>query len=402
MQQNSRLHVPSLIQFIGSGLGILFALSAVAGMLAVGVMALVDGSFSNLETLAFFSMAWATGLVAVLVLPSLVLSFGRLIGRDIGSRIFSIPNGYRWAALLILIWPIFLVLGENISQWDNIAWLLLPPVQLLVVGIPLWWLVELGRRGLDSGSPQRNWGLFGFGLVITPAFIMVIELLVLGLLGFVFVLWLITQPELLDELTYLGQRLVDAQMNPGAVQRILQPYLERPVVIAGMIAVAAGIVPLVEELFKPLGVWILSLSNPSPVDGFVAGLLGGAAFALVESLGMLSTPVAQGWAILAIGRLGTAVLHTVTCALVGWGLASAWGKAHYVRLGIIFLLAVGMHALWNLLSMLLGLAPFISPLAGSDSFVGRLVIIAPLALISMGVIFFFLLIGANRKLRNRD
>jgi len=83
------------------------------------------------------------------------------------------------------------------------------------------------------------------------------------------------------------------------------------------------LIPLLEELLKPLAIWILVWRKLTPVEGFVAGLICGSAFGLIESIGNLASISGSDWIIVVLGRTGTGLLHTVATGLVGWGLASA-------------------------------------------------------------------------------
>jgi len=87
----------------------------------------------------------------------------------------------------------------------------------------------------------------------------------------------------------------------------------------------------------------------------------GAAFALLESLGYLASPLGGDWPVLLIGRVGTGILHTVTSGLVGWGLASAWSNRNYTRLALAYFLAVFIHGLWNTFGLLMGVAEYLQP-----------------------------------------
>jgi RsiW-degrading membrane proteinase PrsW (M82 family) len=163
--------------------------------------------------------------------------------------------------------------------------------------------------------------------------------------------------------------------------------------------VGGGLIPLVEELLKPLALWLLS-PRLTPAEGFVAGLICGAAFALLETMGMLSAPVNDAWAGVVIGRLGTGLLHTVNTGLVGWGLAVAWSQERYMELGIIFLLAAGLHSIWNIFSILLGISPIFNLLGVDSGLMARLGTAAPITLGVLILTLYLLLAGFNQRLRS--
>jgi hypothetical protein len=119
----------------------------------------------------------------------------------------------------------------------------------------------------------------------------------------------------------------------------------------------------------------------------------------MESLGNLANPLGDQWALVAVGRLGTGVLHITTSALVGWGMASAWRDRRYWHLSGAFLLAVFLHGCWNLFGILLGLAEFLDPALASNVVLLRLGGIAPFAMGVLMITMVFILMGANRRLR---
>jgi hypothetical protein len=159
-----------------------------------------------------------------------------------------------------------------------------------------------------------------------------------------------SQPQLAQDILSLSQRLSTAPMEPQAMQEILLPYLSQPAVIFSITSFVAVLIPLLEELVKPVGLWLLAGRAMSPTLGFSAGALSGAAFALVESLGFTSS--AEDWAVLAFMRIGTGFVHIAASALVGWGLGAAWSQKRYLHLGLAYLSAVALHGSWNGLSVL--------------------------------------------------
>lgn len=397
MQAKAGLHWPALVQLLVSGLGMLLSLTAASGFALAGVAALAS-NLSPQEVLPFFTLAWTSGLVAFLLLPSLVLALFRLLDRE--PPCLRLPDSYWLASRLILfLWPALLLLGQAVSGQPVAALILLPPLQVLAVGLPLWWFVERGRRGIRQANPQCNWKILSFGLLISPPVVLLVEFILLGLLAAAFFAWAASQPAMLEELNRLAQRLANAQMDPEITLRILRPYLQKPAVIFAVLAVGGGLIPLVEELLKPLALWLLS-PRLTPAEGFVAGLICGAAFALLETMGMLSAPVNDAWAGVVIGRVGTGLLHTVNTGLVGWGLAVAWSQERYMELGIIFLLAAGLHSIWNIFSILLGISPIFNLLGVDSGLMARLGTAAPITLGVLILTLYLLLAGFNQRLRS--
>jgi hypothetical protein len=111
------------------------------------------------------------------------------------------------------------------------------------------------------------------------------------------------------------------------------------------------LVPLIEETFKPIGVWFLAGQKITPAQGFGFGVLSGAGFGLFENLGNTSSG-GETWALLAATRISTLLLHCFTAGLVGWALASAWSQRRYLRLGVAYAIAILIHGSWNAMAVL--------------------------------------------------
>jgi hypothetical protein len=149
----------------------------------------------------------------------------------------------------------------------------------------------------------------------------------------------------------LLQRLQYAPPNEQTILRILGPYVMRPATLLAVLFVAAGIVPLIEETLKPIGLWLLAGRCLTPAEGFTGGILSGAGFALFENLGNASIG-GEGWSTLVTVRISTVLLHVLTTGLTGWALASAWSEKRYLRLGLAFAISVVLHGLWNGMAVL--------------------------------------------------
>lgn len=347
------------------------------------------------EPTATLMYAGGIAFTGLLLLPSAGYAFLSLIGRQKSGGWQPV----RWlplaSLLLFVLLPLVLLAGNWVAAQGRIAWFGLPILHILAVAIPIFWLLAVGLNGLAVGSRQRGWGVFGTGLALSPALIMSLELALLaGLLG-VLILYFSSQPALADEMTNLAVRLRYAANDQEALLRILQPYLTRPAVIASLFAYIALFVPLIEEMIKPVGVWFLLRRKLRPVDGFTAGLLSGAGYALFENI-LLSSSDSQ-WMSLVLARVGTGAVHMFTASLVGWALVSAWSQGRYLRLGFSFALAVLIHGAWNGLTLFtVGLA--IIPEQGSPLVEQGLRVI-PLALGSLAFMCAFMIWLFNRSLK---
>jgi uncharacterized membrane protein YiaA len=164
-----------------------------------------------------------------------------------------------------------------------------------------------------------------------------------------------------------------------------------------VLAYIAILVPALEEIFKPLGVWLLAGKLESPAQGFALGALSGAGYALIETIGVSNQTVE--WASLLFSRIGTGLLHITTSALMGAAIVLAWRERRYLRLIGTYFLVVLLHGLWNTFAMLFTFSG-LAELIGQSGFLSTLqpVMIITMSILAIGL--FAILVIFNRKMRN--
>jgi len=346
----------SWLLLIVSGIGVATALAGGALMLAGGGIALMGMPAAELNTLSLFNLAWVTLFVGVLCAPAAVFSFLEIRAKPIrGSRrswfLAASAGMLLWGALVFLFAPV---------ETSPLAWLFLPPLVLLTTVLPLWWYLEIARRGSHPEPLARTWGVVSFSLLITLPLIIVLELVVLILAVVAGGVFLSTQPGFEQQMIVLQQFLSDPNTDPVLLMDFFNGLLQRPEVIFGVLVLVSGVIPLLEELFKPLAVWLYAGDRLTPAQGFLAGTISGACFALWENLTALSASGdGTGTAIL-VARVGTGLLHITTAGLVSWGMASFWGDRRRLgRLIGVYILAVILHGLWNASGVISGVAPLL-------------------------------------------
>lgn len=398
-QPELTLHWPSVLQLVFSALGALLLLAAAAifAIMSLGQVFAQSGTQVDLTT----GLLWTAGLIFTgffLVLSARVALL-RLLGHS--RKIEFAFAGPGWivlsTVLLIGVLPVVLFLGHQVSTRTQLAWIFLPALHLVAVSIPVFWLLVYGLRGLPLGSAQRAWGLFGTGIALGPILILLVELVLLGIFSTLVFTILASQPGQAEEIMRLAQRLQISPPSSEVILRILQPYLLRPEVIGLGFIFIAVCVPLIEETLKPLGAWALVGRRLSPTEGFTAGLICGAGYALFENLFLGST--VQEWSMLVLARAGTGVIHMFTSALVGWGLASAWSAGRYGRLGLSFAGAVLIHGLWNGLTLLALITEVSDELMQLPPVIDQLGRIAPAGLGVLALVCFFSIWVLNRGLK---
>lgn len=329
-------------QLVGAVLAIANLWSAALALALYGLFqGLSEGMY--LQAGAMSVAAAAFFLAGCLCVPSVYYPLCRLFNwRAIGTEPVLQRIRPVW---LLLAFPAVLGLGYLVTQAEKSGWILLPPFYVLAIGLPVILVLYMAVRRLPLGSSQRLWGVFDSGLVLGPGLILVFELF--ALLAFILLaaVMVASQPELIEQIRSLAEQASSQTLTQDELLQLLAPILQRPAVILGILAFAALVVPLIEEFFKPIGVWLLVGRGLSPAEGFAAGALSGAGYALFESL-MLSE-VGESWIWVVLGRAGTAVLHITTSGAVGWALVQAWSHKRILRFGLVYLVAVLVHGTWN-------------------------------------------------------
>ena len=397
--QEHRTDWLSVAQFALNALAILFLWGSAATLVALAVtdrLGVVASQNGTLPVTLFAAVSFVSGL---LLLPSVYFAFRRIINHPV------IRMGERWLhwlrpTLWIFLLPLVLLMGYWVSADSNLSWFLLPPLHVLAIGLPVYWLLYLAVRHLPLGRPQRMWGVFSSGLLLGPACILVLEIGALLAYALIALLALMSQPQTMNQLNALLQQLQNTpDAAPNLLTNFFQPYVTHPVVIFGAFSFAAVVVPLIEELFKPIGVWLLAGRGLTPPAGFAAGAISGAGYALFESLSI--TTNGTSWVFVVVARFGTDIIHILTAGLTGWALVLAWREKRYLRLAVTYLCAVAIHGLWNGLTVFSTLAE-LAPTRGSAANLHLLQQVggaAPYGLFSLAIGGFIVLLLSNRSLR---
>ncbi|HEY8491345.1 MAG TPA: PrsW family glutamic-type intramembrane protease [Dehalococcoidia bacterium] len=132
---------------------------------------------------------------------------------------------------------------------------------------------------------------------------------------------------------------------------VLPDLLEPWAFFAGVFLFVAVLVPLTEEAAKALGVAFRIRALPSPGAAFMSGVASGVGFGTVEAflygLGGLVFGDPVLWAVLMLARAGGSTMHALAVGTTALGLYQAAHLGRPARLVRNYLLAAGLHALWN-------------------------------------------------------
>lgn len=389
----------TILQFVFSLAAILSLWGIAALLLLLGVISLTGMSWNP----AFILQSVSLAACGFMVLPSAITSFRRMRGRPLPEDYRPLLNLNPLIPALILL-P---VLGIGyLALNSELAWLIMPVIHVLAISLPVLFLVILGVRGLPTGSPQRRSGVFGVGVSLGPFVILILESLALVAAILVVAIYISNQPDLMGRLTAISEDFSRFQGDIDELLELLAPFLTNTLIVTGVLVFVAVIVPLIEEMFKPIGVWFILGRRISPAEGFAAGALSGAGFAVFESL-MLNASLDE-WLVGSVVRIGTAVIHITTAAFSGWALALARQKGRYLTLALTYLGVVAIHGLWNGMAIL----TIFNELAVSEGleiqFPGleTIAVISPYILVGLTVFGLLAFLAMNRSLRhpveNRD
>lgn len=353
MNRNAKTDWMSILQLVFSIL-VFFTflgaavLTAAAGSALTGIAGL-EGLNPGSQSIT----ACAFAALALLNLPSAVTSMRRLTGArqhaparaGSSQRKPALPG---WLPLLLFGGALagMYYLPESLPRRELLVGLL----AVLGAVLPAVWLLRVGSGSLWGSFANRHAGLLSFSIGFTTYFILVLEMAVIFLLGAGVGLVAAANPSLMTRLAELWRVYLTSGADPEALRASLMEFARSPLVLALTFGLVALALPMLEEGFKTLGVWLLSDRKISPAEGYAAGLFCGAGFALVEAF-LNSAQMAGGnsaeWLAFLLLRFGGTLLHCFNGGLMGWALAKSWQDKRRGRTLGVFLLALLAHALWN-------------------------------------------------------
>jgi hypothetical protein len=340
-------------------------------------------------------LIWLGVFLSLLSIPSVILSIRRLARLSIPV---SQPRSLLIAASIafLLIIPLIYFIHSNSNLLANPFLKVL--FSFITVAIPLWWFIEFGQNRLPKSSRQRFWGLISYQVFAGMPLVFIVEVLLFVLAMILGGVWLANKNDFAPILMTLQTQMMVDPKNLSSVVEQIGPILQDPAVMVALFFSLSIVTPIVEEFLKPLALWCFIKRGWSESEGFSAGLVLGAAFALVESVSAVASLPQDNWTALLIARIGTGLLHTLTAGMTGWALVSCWKTGNYKRLGLVYLLSMTLHGVWNFCALVSGLGTNLDLFTNSI-----LAAFAPIAPWVLGTLFagmLFLLFFMNRKIRS--
>jgi len=391
--KTSQTHLPSLLGSLLFSLGAVLVFSTGLLMGFTALFSIAQGKGAEIQQTILFV---AFGFEAALLFLAAFFSFQKTLEKPSADRetSFTLPA---WQMILMVIAAsLSILVGRWVGGIETVNWLVLPILTIPAVVLPLGALLALGTRNLPLATRWQSWSVLGLGMTLIPFILLIVEIVIAIILFFGVIAYIVAQPELAYRLQGLSQQLLILGPQSEAAHELLSPLLTKPGVIVTALLYTALFVPAVEELFKPLGVWLLARKLDSPAQGFALGALSGASYALIETIGVSG----QGgeWATLLFTRIGTGLLHITTSALMGAAIVLALRQRRYLRLLGTYVLAVTLHGLWNTSAILYTFSSLAKILGQTD----RLSTIQPITMIAMSLLavgLFVILLRANHQMR---
>ena len=288
------------------------------------------------------------------------------------------------------IWPLAvlfllaLALGQTMLSLSLLPLLTFPLLHMAAAILPALIIVALVGRALGGVATGRDVVLQAAGgaFLATPlAF--VLEATAILLIASATFLGLAWQPGGQDLMLRVTSYLQDPTwlQDPGA----LAPGLLTPVIVAAAFALITGLIPIVEEAVKTIGIGITAYRRPSLPQAMLWGTAAGAGFAIAE--GTLNAAAGLGtWLPVVVLRVGTTLLHCTTGALMGLAWYHMLVRQRWLRGLALYLLSIAIHGLWNGLALamaFLSLEAFGADPSGGDQLMAGLNTLAVLLLLGI-------------------
>ena len=333
---------------------------------------------------------------AVILIGAAFISIQRYRQQPFAEResYFSITPPQVAVSLVAAAAVIFI--GYQVGANGSLNWFLLPVLTLPAVALPIWIVLGLGIRGIPLGTRWQTWSIFGVAMTIVPFVLIFLEAIVLVLMLLIVGIFLLSQPDFVTEMQLLSRQIYILGPESEAVRDLFIPYITKPAVIVVALSYFSLLVPMMEELLKPLGVWLSANKLTSPAQGFALGALSGSAYALIETLGVSAQT--EEWASLLLSRVGTGILHITTSALMGAAIFYAIRERRYLRLLATYALAIFLHGFWNALAILYSFSAATEALGQSTPFIGLQMPLI-IGMVILAGIFLIFLVSSNRRMK---
>jgi len=344
----------------------ILAFSAIGGVAAAVAGPLLAALFAGLSLWGRDANRAATVSVASIALGVTAASIG--LGLLLAWAGWQALHGAadrrmsgRWWGLWSALFAGVLLIGQAAADRAGAA-VVMPVLQVAAGALPalLFLSIAVAAAGLGREQIARRpvLGSLAWGGLGGTSLALVVELiLVVGVLAVVAVGLQAADPALADRLLAAVQEMQETGRPPDLAG--LRDVVTSPIFAIGLLGLLGVMAPLVEESLKGLAVPLVVAAGgrPGRLAGFLFGVAVGAGFAIVEGIlnGAMALNAPEFWAGLMLLRGAAAAMHCLASGLAGLGWQMILVERRWPAGGVLGLLAVGLHAAWNLSVGIIGL-----------------------------------------------
>jgi hypothetical protein len=314
-----------------------------------GLIQLVTIQSLTIQPNPIFSSGIVFLSIGVILIPFGLIKTRALSDHKVSPhKLFLLQYPSYLIPILFCSWVLILVIGYSFFEKEVANTLLIPFLAVFAVILPIFIYVLIANKIGCPIDKSRGWGALSVGIIAAPLISNLIEFGLIAVVFLLFIFVLVQNPESVSSLENLVSRLSSAQTNPEIINNLLSSFIRQPVFQYVGLSFVSGIIPIIEEAVKQTPIWLLSWRRLSPREGLMLGALGGAGFALTESLltvTVIGNP--DQWLFQMIGRAGTGLMHMTTGAISGWGLASSFGGRGFLKSLGFYLISIIIHGFWN-------------------------------------------------------
>jgi RsiW-degrading membrane proteinase PrsW (M82 family) len=238
-----------------------------------------------------------------------------------------------------LVFAVVLGLGNVLLNFDIMVNFLFPFLFLAGAALPTFAVLAWAGRRLGWPLTWRQTAL----MLVSGSTLSVLVTIILGS-AFPFFIYL-----LVDPLAVLAGSMGDVLSSgaPGFLER----FFVSPMIIVFLVVTALQ-APIPEELAKALGPLLMGRRIGNERQAFLIGMVSGAGFAILENMlyeGLYAQWSGWSWGGVTLLRGIGAVLHPICSGFIALALFRERQRepGWFGRLGRAYLVAVGLHTLWN-------------------------------------------------------
>ena len=277
----------------------------------------------------------------------------------------SAPFRPRTPWLLFLLFLASSILGQAVLSYSVLPALVFPPLHVAASVLPPLFILAVVGRALQGVTTWRHIVLqVSSGIFLAAPLAMLLETVAIVLIATAAITGLALQPGGEELVVAASSYLQDPALlqNPG----ILVRSVLTPAIMAAVVVLVAGLIPLVEEVVKTIGVGLMASRRPALPQAVLWGLAAGVGFSIAE--GLLNSAGALGaWLATVVLRLGTTILHCFTGALVGVAWYQLFTQQRWARGLGLYLASVAIHGLWNGLAATMAILSVTGTGSGTES-----------------------------------